>query len=215
MSIYKHSGSNNSQFVEFLNANKNGTFLENAVISGTGNFTITLGTCEFKITQATSYSNSRYEYTNGSINESDYIAGTNSGIISNAILSSNGLIMSCIGNSGYIGIGVFILTLDSNNNLTLVRRKWNSDLLNQANLTNNFYFISGDATEITTLTVNTTYNLQKSSVFPVVLKTVTGETIIPELYVSIQNELPTDGIQAVSINDEIFITNGRIFVRGD
>lgn len=215
MAIYKHSGSNNAQFVAFLNANKAGTFLESADISGSGNFTISLGDCNFSITPATSYSNSRYEYTNGSINDADYIAGQNSGIISTAILSSNALIMSCVGNSGYLGIGIFILTLDSNNNLALIRRKWNSDLLTQANLTNNFYFVSADATEVTALTVNTTYNLQKSSIFPVVLKTVTGKTTIPELYVSIQNELPTDGTQAVSLNDEIFITNGRIFVRGD
>lgn len=216
MAIYKHSGSNNTQFVSFLNTNKNGTFLENAVISGSENFTITLNNCVFGINKLSGGEIANFTFNNGTINYKDFIGNqSGSAIINSAILSSNALIMSCIGNDNYIGIGVFVLTLDNNGGMALSRRKWNNSVITQSNLTNNFDFITSDAIDITTLPINTIYNLQKTSVFPVVIKTVSGKTTIPDLYVSIQNELPTDGTQAVSINDEIFITNGRVFVRGD
>ncbi len=221
MSIHKFLGTASDagldSFITFLNANKEGTFLENATITKTtasNYYTLTIAKDTATLTinyTRLSTSPAQVIFTNGTITtttngnaSSTIFTGA---YVTEAILSDNGLMFKVIHSSQIL---YFTLTTDSNGAFAFIKPASNTM---ETSETTNCYLYVGDSTDSTTLSLTPTYGTQKTGLIPAIINTPTGNTTIPVFYFSMQTQLPTRGLQAGRMDGSDYITNGYCFVR--
>lgn len=224
---------NVNSFYEFLTENKSGTFLEDAVITkdtnasvdGVHYFTIELGDSTFTV------------YTDSGYTSTDFIVfelanGTSGGAARNisnsaerryirihsAILCGNGLIIRVAliypsdPRPAYTSYVYIALTLDSDGNLSLIRNAGANDFNMRSN-TYSFSAFSYESNIDCTCGANPQYSANLTSIAPLPVISSENSLYLPNAFLSIATQLSGLGLQAITINNSPYITNGIIYIK--
>lgn len=226
------SGSyNTTAFKEFLDANKTGTFLADATItahepqSTRPYLTITLDESSFTI------------YTDSGLSSTNFIAfqlsnGASGGAARNisnsverhyirihsAILCGNGLIIRVAliypsdPDPRYTSYVYIALTLDSDGNLSLIRNAGADDFDMRRN-TYSFSAFSYESNIDCTCGVTPQYSANLTSIAPVPVISSENSLYLSNVFLSIATQLSELSLQAITINNSPYITNGIIYIK--
>lgn len=225
------SGSYNpTAFKEFLDANKAGTFLADATItafepqSTRPHLTITLGESSFTIYTDSGFSAPKFiafQLSNGasgdaarytSSSEKRYLR------IHSAILCSNGLIIRVAliypgdPDPRYTSYVYIALTLDSDGNLSLIRNAGANDFDMRMN-TYSFSAFSYESNIDCTCGANPQFSTNLTSIAPVPVISSENSLYLPNAFLSIATQLSGLSLQAITINNLPYITNGIIYIK--
>lgn len=196
-------------FVSFLNSNKAGTIFESATISGTY-YTMSISLNGTQISIKTIKSTSSEEYaivlSKGSKKiEWGLLKSETTPQIAGILLANNGLIIKLTNNTYAQYVAIFV---DSNNEISFA---YGDNTVYSSNYTQyvgvSISSISQDPTIITPQ-----YNATLTSL--ALMTPTTGDNTIyfPNAFVAVATQLPGVGMYIVTINDNVYITNGIWYI---
>ena len=222
---------NPTAFKEFLDANKAGIFLAGATItahepqSTAPYLTITLGDSSFTLYTDSGFSATNFiafQLSNGASGGAARYTSTASEKryirIHSAILCGNGLIIRVAliypsdPDPRYTSYVYIALTLDSDGNLSLIRNAGANDFNMRSN-TYSFSAFSYESNIDCTCGVNPQYSANSTSIAPVPVISSENSLYLPNAFLSIATQLSGLGLQAVTINNSPYITNGIIYIK--
>lgn len=192
----------------WLNENKTGTIFENAeisVISETLNIVLNQSTVILHV--------GRFGAAGGDIvtlrgGVDDKIWQILTNIVVNfnqCILSNNGLIIEL---SVPKGLNYIAISVDSNNKLSVV---WGTDDVSITDIT--YYVgVSTSSINLNHTTITPQYNADLTSLALITPTTGTANVYFPNIYVAVSTQLPSVGMYIVTINDNVYITNGIWYI---
>lgn len=196
-------------FVNFLNNNKTGTFLENATITG-NYYTMSIVLNQTTINIRTLKSSTATEYfikLTGGVNVINWgeLVNEQSTELSGMLLSNNGIIIK-ITNRTYIQyISIFV---DSNNKLSF---SYNSDTVYSSDYTQ-YVGVSISSINQNPTVLTPQYNATLTSLALITPTTGDNTIYFPNAYVAVSTQLPGVGMYIVTINDTVYITNGIWYI---
>lgn len=201
---------NLSGLSKWLNENKTGTVFENATID-TG---ITSSTLVISLNQSsiTLYMG-RFGASGGDI---VILSGGNSDKVwrlptddvinfNQCLLSTNGLIIEL---SPKEGLNYIAISVDSNNKLSVI---WGTDSVNRVDI--KYYVgVSTSSINLNHTTITPQYNADLTSLALITPTTGSANIYFPNTYVAVSTQLPGTGMYIVTINDNVYITNGIWYI---
>lgn len=192
----------------WLNKNKAGTIFENAeisIISKTLNIVLNQSTVILR-TDSFGSSGGDIITLKGGASDTIWRMQTFGAIrFKQCLLSNNGLIieLSVPGGLNYVAISV-----DSNNKLSAV---WGTDDVNDTDIT--YYVgVSVSSVNLNHTTITPQYNADLTSLALITPTTGTENVYFPSTYVAVATQLPRIGMYIVTINDNVYITNGIWYI---
>ena len=223
---------NLQSFYDFLIANKEGTFLEDAVLTKDTestydpendhfiSFTIGDGTITIHTGRNASGSNPLIAFTLNSEVSGGVSRSTNSSeyryfMLNSALLCSNGLIMKIAFNPSS-GSGVsysyVILGADSGGSIALIRPYGSTDY---AMRTENTYYTSAsyDSSNLIKLGALPQFNSDLTSIAPITLLSNDNTRYVEGAFIALSTQLPSKDMQIVSNDGALYITNGIIYIK--
>lgn len=152
-----------------------------------------------------------YVMTYSSYERAVYVAG--------AMLCNNGLMIklylrSHYNNSNYSATEYIIIGKDNKNNLCIVIPKFDASGASTAISSTNsgFRAICYDESQVATVLVTARYKETKTSLCPILVDS-NYDTILIDIYQSLQNQLSTDIFDEVTIGSDSFASNGYWFIK--
>lgn len=192
----------------WLNENKTGTIFENAeisIISNALNIVLNQSTVILRIGSFGASGGNIITLLGGA---DDIIWKMPTNIVVNfnqCILSNNGLIVEL---SVPNGLNYIAVSVDSNNKLSVV---WGADDVSITNIT--YYVgISISSINLNHTTITPQYNADLTSLALITPTTGTTNVYFPNTYVAVATQLPGIGMYIVTINDNVYITNGIWYI---
>ena len=192
----------------WLNENKNGTIFENAeisIISNALNIVLNQSTVILRI-GSFGASGGNIITLQGGADDKIWKMPTNIVVNFNqCILSNNGLIVEL---SVPNGLNYIAVSVDSNNKLSVV---WGTDDVSITNIT--YYVgVSISSINLNHTTITPQYNADLTSLALITPTTGTTNIYFPNMYVAVSTQLPGVGMYIVTINDNVYITNGIWYI---
>ncbi|MDO4862860.1 MAG: hypothetical protein Q4A05_01715 [Ruminococcus sp.] len=209
---------------DFLEAHKEGTFLENVVLSlesssdGARDAKMFLG----------SYRNFFFSCT-GTVNNSAVVSytGTYTSLtfdnytdsskvvfqFASAILCTNGLILSGYDMTDEKAIQRIIITVDDSGGLAVIVPAKNA--CSFAATDTDYKIIVADSTTPTLVSVGPSYSTNVTCLVPVAPKAMSTTRMLPYVYAALTTQLNTEGLQSVEIDGVPYITNGVWYIKDD
>lgn len=199
---------NLSGLSRWLNENKTGTIFENAeisIISGELNIVLNQSTVILCIGRFGA-SGGDIITLKGGVNNKIWNMPTDTVVnFSQCILSNNGLIIEL---SVPKGLNYIAISVDSNNKLSVV---WGTDNVSITNIT--YYVgVSISSINLNHTTITPQYNADLTSLALITPTTGTANVYFPNMYVAVSTQLPRVGMYIVTINDNVYITNGIWYI---
>lgn len=201
---------NLSGLSKWLNENKTGTVFENATID-TG---ITSSTLVISLNQSSiTLKMGRFDASGGDIvilsgGESNKIWRLPTDDVINfnqCLLSTNGLIIEL---SPKEGLNYIAISVDSNNKLSVI---WGTDSVNIVDI--KYYVgVSTSSINLNHTTITPQYNADLTSLALITPTTGSANIYFPNTYVAVSTQLPGTGMYIVTINDNVYITNGIWYI---
>lgn len=192
----------------WLNENKTGTIFENAeisIISNALNIVLNQSTVILCIGSFGASGGNIITLLGGA---DDIIWKMPTNIVVNfnqCILSNNGLIVEL---SVPNGLNYIAVSVDSNNKLSVV---WGADDVSITNIT--YYVgVSISSINLNHTTITPQYNADLTSLALITPTTGTTNVYFPNTYVAVATQLPGIGMYIVTINDNVYITNGIWYI---
>ena len=192
----------------WLNENKNGTIFENATISVVSKklnivlnqTTVILFVGSFGVNGADIIT------LQGGANDKIWNLSTNDNVYFNqCILSTNGLIIEL---SVTNGLNYIAISVDSNNKLSVV---WGTDKVNVVDI--KYYVgVSTSSISLDHTRITPQYNADLTSLALITPTTGSANIYFPNMYVAVATQLPGTGMYIVTINDNVYITNGIWYI---
>lgn len=216
------SSSDMQSLYDFLNANKAGTFLENATIE----------ISETKSTLTISSANATFTINTGSIAR-DVVFATFSGNITStlyakagatsitsikgALLCNNGLIIetNVYMNADHISPEI-ALTVDSTGELAVIFKNaaWTLASSSSAVASILGYRVTDtNSSSEATVTLIPQYEAQKTSLAPIVPICNDNSILLPYAYAALHTQAASQGVQAMRMNGSNYITNGVWYIK--
>lgn len=192
----------------WLNENKNGTIFENAtisIISNALNIVLNQSTIILRI-GSFGASGGNIITLQGGTDDKIWKMPTNIVINFNqCILSNNGLIVEL---SVPNGLNYIAVSVDSNNKLSVV---WGTDDVSITNIT---YYVGVSISSINLdhTTITPQYNADLTSLALITPTTGSVNVYFPNMYIAVATQLPDIGMYIVTINDNVYITNGIWYI---
>lgn len=212
-----------TQFYNFLNTNKAGTFLDNMTIELVSNNELTITSAnQTTITFYTNNSSAGITFegniTSSIKPENRSASGNNPASFGSCLLCNNGLIVNAgadIYGTQYYGAQVAI-TVDSTGDLAVIFR--NSALLvNSGENTpigiNGYRVIAADSVVESVISLWTQYEAQKTSLAPIVPICNDNSISLPYAYAALHTQAIGVGLQAMRMNGSNYITNGVWYIK--
>lgn len=192
----------------WLNENKTGTIFENAeisIISNALNIVLNQSTVILRI-GSFGASGGNIIMLQGGADDIIWKQPTNIVVNFNqCILSNNGLIIEL---SVPNGLNYIAVSVDSNNKLSVV---WGTDDVSITNIT--YYVgVSISSINLNHTTITPQYNADLTSLALITPTTGTTNVYFPNIYVAVATQLPGLGMYIVTINDNVYITNGIWYI---
>lgn len=192
----------------WLNENKTGTIFENAeisIISKALNIVLNQSTVILRIGSFGASGGSIITLQGGT-DDIIWKMPTNTVVNFNqCILSNNGLIVEL---SVPNGLNYIAISVDSNNKLSVV---WGTDNVSITNIT--YYVgVSISSINLNHTTITPQYNADLTSLALITPTTGTANIYFPNIYVAVATQLPGIGMYIVTINDNVYITNGIWYI---
>lgn len=192
----------------WLNENKTGTIFENAeisIISNALNIVLNQSTVILHI-GSFGASGGNIITLRGGADDKIWKMPTNIVVNFNqCILSSNGLIVEL---SVPNGLNYIAISVDSNNKLSVV---WGTDDVSITNIT--YYVgVSISSINLNHTTITPQYNADLTSLALITPTTGTTNIYFPNMYVAVSTQLPGAGMYIVTINANVYITNGIWYI---
>lgn len=192
----------------WLNENKTGTIFENAnisIISKALNIVLNQSTVILRIGSFGASGGNIITLQGGA---DDIIWKMPTNIVVNfnqCILSNNGLIIEL---SVPNGLNYIAMSVDSNNKLSVV---WGTD---NVSITDIKYYVGVSISSINLnhTTITPQYNANLTSLALITPTTGTANVYFPNMYVAVATQLPNIGMYIVTINDNVYITNGIWYI---
>ena len=211
-------------FNTFLQQNKEGTFLEDATItfsSETPNvLTISDGSSSVEIklyTTVPSGSNYVVKLTGSSITGGMLAHTYSTGYVkmTGAILCSTGLIFegTAIVASAVSASFYFVLTVDSSGKLAVIYPLDGGSSNADHYSCNKTRVLVYDSTQILTFGSNPQFDANLTALAPIASITLENDSYIPFVQSATATQLPSAGLQAVSIEGTDYITNGVWYIK--
>lgn len=224
---------------DFLDANKEDSFLEDMTITAdastpaTPKLAISDGTNTFTLMlyNMTSFSTGSRTYSTFVIDGTTYTYASHNGASSgnasaqvNEIISGdNGLIIKLripynYSSSAFVyGFVYILLSADSDGGLVVMYEKEDTDFVSgtvSTSYNKGFRLYAHNSTGTATANVTTNLNSLKTVLAPVQPMVSDVSTKVENVYISTQSQLQTVGLQAVTIETKDYITNGYWYVKG-
>lgn len=213
-------------FCTFLEENKSGTVLENAVIGKDSNeeayhyFTITLGDATIKMYSEDGYTSQKFlEYTMASGINADVSRSIASGTkrmikIGTALLCNNGLLInySFIAGSGVVVYSAIVITVDSEGDLSLIRVAGTEDY-HLWNTKTTMLVYSYASSKPCSLTLTPQYGCNLTSIAAVPVICTDSSRYLPDVFSAIATQIASESINIVSLDGVLYVTNGIIYLR--
>ena len=212
-------------FANWLNEHKQGTFLENLTItlSQTINTNDTLTIADDEVTiKFTVQSGSNKESFRYSSDDFTKVLKTTNGTdvtayIVGALLCDNGLMLQYY--AGYSSstwrdnYGVCI-TVDSDGKLAAIVTTGNNTIpeSNSSQITT-WATCTSESTSDSTRTCRPSYSVNLTSLAPITAMSIDTNARLPYAYAAISTQLNEEGLQAISINGDNYITNGAWYIK--
>ena len=223
MAIKKYVGDhyyNLTNFYNWLNENKSGTFLENMTITlVTGSDTgseITIESENAALTYKTIYSSSGNVVSlHGLYNDwVQYYAGAsgNTGSRFNSVLlCTNGIIFAVdsYSSNGGFPTNYFIVTVDSNGEIAFISTEGNINVTSPTG----YRVAAYDSTTTPTVTLTPEYNSMLTSLAPVVPTTGDNSITLPYAFAAVHTQFANRGLSEVAIGGNNYITNGNWYIK--
>ena len=192
----------------WLNENKTGTIFENAeisIISNALNIALNQSTVILHI-GSFGASGGNIITLRGGADDKIWKMPTNIVVNFNqCVLSSNGLIVEL---SVPNGLNYIAISVDSNNKLSVV---WGTDDVSITNIT--YYVgVSISSINLNHTTITPQYNADLTSLALITPTTGTTNIYFPNMYVAVSTQLPKAGMYIVTINANVYITNGIWYI---
>lgn len=192
----------------WLNENKTGTIFENAeisIISNALNIVLNQSTVILRI-GSFGASGGNIITLQGGADDKIWKMPTNIVVNFNqCILSNNGLIVEL---SVPNGLNYIAVSVDSNNKLSVV---WGTDDVSITNIT--YYVgVSISSINLNHTTITPQYNADLTSLALITPTTGSTNVYFPNMYVAVVTQLPDIGMYIVTINDNVYITNGIWYI---
>lgn len=192
----------------WINENKTGTIFENAeisIISNALNIVLNQSTVILRI-GSFGASGGNIITLQGGADDKIWKMPTNIVVNFNqCILSNNGLIVEL---SVPNGLNYIAVSVDSNNKLSVV---WGTDDVSITNIT--YYVgVSISSINLNHTTITPQYNADLTSLALITPTTGTTNIYFPNMYVAVATQLPDIGMYIVTINDNVYITNGIWYI---
>lgn len=202
----------------FLTSNKEGTFLENMTLESDNVNTLHIASANADIVLNPQYGPSKtvLTYQGKSVTATNKTDSQNSSqfYINGLMLCSHGIIFSTYGganSSSVMQTYNLALTVDSVGELSLLRTGGILPIATGGNPV--FYAIAADSIVGLELNIVPKYNCQQTSLAPLSVLSDSTEITLPYAYAAIFTDLGSEGLAAVKINGEDYITNGRWYIR--
>ena len=196
-------------FVSFLNSNKAGTIFESAIISG-GYYNMSISLNGTQITIKTLATSSSAEYAivlnKGSKKiEWGLLKSETTLEIAGMLLANNGLIIKLTNSTYAQYVAIFV---DSNNELSFA---YGDNTAYSSNYTQ-YVGVSISSISKDPTTITPQYNATLTSL--ALMTPTTGDNTIyfPNAFVAVATQLPGVGMYIVTINDNVYITNGIWYI---
>ena len=218
-----------SQFYQWLNDNKSGTFLENLTITNSTtsktNDTVTITDTNATLTiisrstagSATSQNVFIYSSSGQSKTIKTYASANATAYLNKAILNSKGLILQYYGVysgpsdiSNSYGIAI---TVDSNGELSCITTSDNTILSSTSNTIRTLCVYTPTSTTSAEATCRPYFNANLTCIAPITAQGVDNSLSLPYAYAALRTQLLSEGLQAVKINGDDYITNGVWYIR--
>ena len=121
------------------------------------------------------------------------------------LLSTNGLIIEL---SPKEGLNYIAISVDSNNKLSVV---WGTNSINIVDI--KYYVgVSTSSINLNHTTITPQYNADLTSLALIAPTTGNPNIYFPNMYVAVSTQLPGTGMYIVTINDNVYITNGIWYI---
>lgn len=223
----QESTTNLSLFYQWLNDNKNGTFLENLTIENTtttnANDTITISDTNATLTiisRGTANGQKVVVYSSSAISKTikTYASTTSSAYLVKAILNNKGLILQFYGvydnqaghTSNSCGIAV---TVDSNGELSLISTSTSTIPTSDGMNVSSLYVYTPSSTSAAGATCRPFFNANLTCIAPITAQGVDNDLSLPYAYAALRTQLLSEGLQGVTINGADYITNGVWYIK--
>lgn len=196
----------------WLNENKTGTIFENATInteSDNSTSTLVISLNQTSIT----LNIGRFGAAGGNVvvlsgGDSDKIWSLPIDDVINfsqCLLSTNGLIIEL---SPKEGLNYIAISVDSNNKLSVI---WGTNSINIVDI--KYYVgVSTSSINLNHTTITPQYNADLTSLALITPTTGSANIYFPNTYVAVATQLPRTGMYIVTINDNVYITNGIWYI---
>ena len=199
-------------FVSFLNSNKAGTIFESATISGSY-YTMNISLNGTQIAIRTIKNTSSAEYAivlnKGSKKiEWGLLKSETTLMIAGMLLANNGLIIKLTNNTSNTQAQYVAIFVDSNNELSFA---YSDNTVYSSNYTQ-YVSVSISSISQDPTTITPQYNATLTSL--ALMTPTTGDNTIyfPNAFVAVATQLPGVGMYIVTINDNVYITNGIWYI---
>lgn len=223
---------------DFLDANKEGSFLEDMTIttdtsvSGTPKLVISDGTNTFTLTlyNMSTFSLGSRTYATFVINGVTYTyasrnnasSATASAQVNEIIFGNNGLIIKlripyAYSSSAFVyGFVYILLSADSDGGLVVMYERVDTEFQSSTaspSYNKGFRLYAHNSTGTATADITTNFNSLKTVLAPVQPMVSDASNKVENVYISTQSQLQTVGLQAVTIETKDYITNGYWYVK--
>ena len=211
----------NSNFYSWLNSHKSGTIFEDCTITNTtttatnDTVTITDGTITISITARTTYGVTVISYTGstlGDVNLTTSAANQAIACITGAILCDYGLILKFTGyyTSPMISTYGYCITADNAGKLALLSSS--SIIPAQDPTITSWSTYTATSTTAAARSVRPYYSANLTSLAPITAQGNSNNLYLPTAFAAISTQLSAEGLYAVSINGDNYITNGVWYI---
>lgn len=212
-------------FYNWLNENKSGTFLENMTITlesaSSTSSQIAIESENTKISLKVvedAYNNHNVLSLTGNSTWNfiyKYIGHNESGIkLSGALLCTHGLLIktyAMYSSSSWADMCVIGIVADSNGDIAYISTTGYANV----NSVSGFKTAAYDSTSVPSVTITPQYNATLTSLAPIQPTTGDNSITLQNVYAAIHTQQPSDGLAAVAINGENYITNGRWYIKDE
>ncbi len=213
-----------SAFKDFLDENKEGTFLENITVTldtnsdGSRYAKMWIGSERtFYISCLGTANKTHIASFTGTYTslEFDNFTGTDKVAFrfSSAILCTNGLILSGVDTTDNKTIQRIIITVDDEGGLALIVPAKSAYSFSAADT--DYAVIVSDSTVPTPLNIGPSYSSNVTSLAPIPVKALGTTRMLPYVYAALTTQLNSEGLQSVEIDGVPFITNGIFYIKDD
>lgn len=223
---------NLQSFYDFLIANKAGTFLENAVLTKDSestyvaennhfiSFNIGDGTVTIRTAKAVDENYPLVSFTIQSGVSAGISRDMNSGsykffMLNSALLCSNGLIMKIAfvpGSDSDTTYSYLVLGVDSGGSIALIRPNGANDYNMRTEQT---YYVAAsyDSSTLIKLGAIPQFNSDLTSIAPITLLSDDNTLFVDGAFIASSTQLSSLGLQTVSNDGALYITNGIIYIK--